>query len=138
MKQFLQKILKNETLVAILLILITTIVTYGLSIPKLGYYHDDWYLLWSGQARGAATQWILGIRPEFGGLRIDPCIPSNWDGFSVRRRFRGYLIHINVFNPSRVSKGVARIIMDGKPIAGNLLPTDLFTKDHQVEVWMGS
>ena len=55
MKQLLQKLFKNETFVAILLILLTTVVTYGLSIPKLGYYHDDWYLLWSGQARGAGS-----------------------------------------------------------------------------------
>ncbi len=55
MKQTIQKLLNNETLIAILLILLTTVITYGVSIPKLGYYHDDWFLLWSGQARGAAS-----------------------------------------------------------------------------------
>ncbi len=55
MKQTIQRILKNETFVAALLVLLTTLVTHGLSIPKLGYYYDDWYLLWSGQARGAAS-----------------------------------------------------------------------------------
>ncbi len=55
MKQTIQKLLNNETLIAILLILLTTVLTYGLSIPRLGYYHDDWYLLWSGEARGAAS-----------------------------------------------------------------------------------
>src|SRR6187551_1083415 len=50
-----QKFLKNETFLAILLIFLTTIITYGLSIPKLGYYHDDWFLLWSGAARGAGS-----------------------------------------------------------------------------------
>jgi hypothetical protein len=55
MKQTIQKFLGNETLLAILLILLTTLITYGISIPNLGYYHDDWFLLWSGQARGAAS-----------------------------------------------------------------------------------
>ena len=55
MKQTIQKLLNNETLIAILLILLTTVITYGVSIPRLGYYHDDWFLLWSGQARGAAS-----------------------------------------------------------------------------------
>ena len=55
MKQALLKIFKNETFVAVLLILFTSLITYGLSIYKLGYYHDDWYLLWSGQARGVAS-----------------------------------------------------------------------------------
>ena len=55
MKQTIQKLLNNETLIAILLILLTTVLTYGLNISRLGYYHDDWYLLWSGEARGAAS-----------------------------------------------------------------------------------
>ena len=55
MKQTIQSFFKNETFVAILLILLTTGITYGVSIPRLGYYHDDWFVLWSGQARGAQS-----------------------------------------------------------------------------------
>jgi hypothetical protein len=55
MKQTIQKLFKNETFLAILLILLTTVITYGVSIPSLGYYYDDWYLLWSGKARGAES-----------------------------------------------------------------------------------
>jgi hypothetical protein len=55
MKQSLQRLFKNETFTAILLIFLTTVITYGVSIPKLGYYHDDWFVLWSGQARGAES-----------------------------------------------------------------------------------
>src|SRR5258706_4795256 len=55
MKQTIQKLFKDEIFVATLLILFTTVLTYGLEIPRLGYYYDDWYVLWSGQARGAAS-----------------------------------------------------------------------------------
>jgi hypothetical protein len=55
MKQTIQSFFENETFVAILLILLTTGITYGVSIPGLGYYHDDWFVLWSGQARGAQS-----------------------------------------------------------------------------------
>ena len=55
MKPTIQKLFENETFIAILLILLTTVITYGISIPNLGYYYDDWYLLWSGQARGAES-----------------------------------------------------------------------------------
>jgi hypothetical protein len=55
MKQATRNFFKSETLVAALLILLTTVITYGVSIPKLGYYHDDWFVLWSGQTRGAAS-----------------------------------------------------------------------------------
>jgi hypothetical protein len=61
MKQAIQKIFKNETVLALSLIFITTLITYGSSIPKLGFYHDDWYMLWSGMARGAQS-----IIPLFG------------------------------------------------------------------------
>ena len=55
MKQTIQKLYKNETFIALLLIFFTAVLTYGLGIPKLGYYYDDWYLLWSGQSRGASS-----------------------------------------------------------------------------------
>ena len=55
MKQNLQRLFKNETFIAALLILLTTLVTYATSFPKLGSFYDDWYVLWSGQARGAAS-----------------------------------------------------------------------------------
>jgi hypothetical protein len=55
MKQTTRIFLKNETFISILLILLTTVITYGVSIPRLGYYHDDWFVLWSGQARGAQS-----------------------------------------------------------------------------------
>ncbi len=55
MKQSIQKIIKSEIFFAFLLILFTTLITHGSRIPQLGYYHDDWYLLWSGQARGAQS-----------------------------------------------------------------------------------
>lgn len=55
MKQALPKLFKNEAFLAILLVFLTTLITYGIKIPELGYYHDDWYVLWSGQARGAES-----------------------------------------------------------------------------------
>ena len=55
MKNFINKVILNETTTAISLIFLTTLITYGLHLSHLGYYHDDWYLLWSGAARGAAS-----------------------------------------------------------------------------------
>ena len=59
MKQTTPKLFQNETFAAILLFFLTTLITYGVSIPQLGYYHDDWYVLWSGQARGAES--LIGL-----------------------------------------------------------------------------
>ncbi len=85
----------------------------------------------------ALSQWILGIRPEYDGLRIDPCIPPKWDGFSVRRTFRGSRYRIEVKNPEHVSKGVARVRCDGILLEENLIVPSNDALVHEVEVVMG-
>lgn len=66
-----------------------------------------------GWAYFAATRWLLGVRPDFDGLWIDPCIPSDWKGFSVIRRWRGAEYRIAVHNPNGRQKGVTKLIVDG-------------------------
>jgi cellobiose phosphorylase len=69
-----------------------------------------------------ATHWLLGVRPEAGGLRIDPCIPKKWPGFTMRRHFRGKTVHIEVQNPSGVSCGVKLLTVDGEAVPGGVVP----------------
>ncbi len=85
----------------------------------------------------ALTQHILGVRPDFDGLRIDPCIPPSWRGFNTNRRFRGADYQIEVTNPNRVAKGVAAITVDGEPISGNLLPLAPAGATVRVQVTLG-
>jgi cellobiose phosphorylase len=66
--------------------------------------------------------WILGVRPTYKGLLIEPCIPSHWDGYKITRRFRGATYHIEVRNPDHVQHGAASIEVDGKKIEGRILP----------------
>jgi hypothetical protein len=98
MKQTIQKLLNNETLIAILLILLTTVLTYGLSISRLGFYHDDWYMLWSGEARGAQS--IIPLfstdRPFMGVVysyvyRLLGDAIANWHWYALLWRFIGGL-----------------------------------------------
>lgn len=70
----------------------------------------------------AATQYILGIRPEFDGLRIDPCIPSTWDEFSATRRFRGSIYRIHVCNRNHLYRGVKRLTVNGREVPGCIVP----------------
>jgi cellobiose phosphorylase len=69
-----------------------------------------------------ASQYILGVQPDFTGLRIDPCIPKKWKGFTVQRKFRGVTYTITVNNPRGKSKGVKSLVIDGQRIAGNVIP----------------
>jgi cellobiose phosphorylase len=69
-----------------------------------------------------ASQYILGIQPDFTGLRIDPCIPKKWQGFTVTRKFRGVTYTIEVKNPKAKSKGVRSLVVDGVKVPGNVIP----------------
>lgn len=83
------------------------------------------------------SQYILGIRPSYEGLEIDPCVPGDWKNFEVIRKFRGATYHIKVSNPNGVSKGVRKITLDGVTLANsNQLPL-MAAGDYQVEVEMG-
>lgn len=105
--------------------------------PLFGLARNSWLSGTASWCYQAGTQWILGIRPEFAGLRLDPCIPPAWSGFKAVRRFRGRTFHIHVRNPQGVSHGVCRMIVDGREMAGNLLPPDLPGEEHRVEVQLG-
>ena len=85
----------------------------------------------------AITQWILGIRADFGGLCIDPCIPAEWDGFEVDKVYMGDLYKIKVSNPKHVEKGIVKMTLNGKEIEGNLFKAVGDGGVHQVEVVMG-
>ena len=70
----------------------------------------------SGWAYYAATRYMLGIRPGFDALTVDPCIPAEWDGFEAVRRWRGAVYQIQVTNPDHVEKGVRKILVDGQEV----------------------
>ena len=70
----------------------------------------------------AITQHILGIRPTFDGLQVDPCIPKEWDKITVSREYQGTRYDIEVQNPDGLEKGISKLIVDGEEIKGNIIP----------------
>jgi len=85
----------------------------------------------------AITQYILGIKPDYDGLSVDPCIPTKWDGFTMNREFRGASYEIIVTNPDHVSKGVKQVLVNGTAIEGNIIPLQAEGSKNKVEVIMG-
>ena len=85
----------------------------------------------------AITQFILGIRPSYDGLEIDPCIPKAWDGFTVSTKYRGASYEIKIQNPKHQSKGVQKILVNGKAVKGNIIPVLEKGSVNQVEVLLG-
>jgi cellobiose phosphorylase len=70
----------------------------------------------------AISQWILGVRADFDGLRIDPVLPGDWTGFTASRRFRGATYEISVRKPAGAAGRVSHLIVDGERIEGSLVP----------------
>ena len=85
----------------------------------------------------AITQYILGVRPEYDGLRVDPCIPKKWNGFKMQRKFRGATYQMEIKNPDHVSKGVKQITVNGETLNSNIIPLLEKGKNHIVEIIMG-
>ena len=80
------------------------------------------------------SEYILGIKPSYDGLMIDPCLPSTAKSYEVTRKFRGGEFHITVNNPEGSQKGIKSITLDGKIINGNIVPAEL--GKHEVIVEM--
>ena len=83
----------------------------------------------------AITQYILGIKPAYDGLEINPCIPSTWKEYTVKRKFRGAIYEITVQNPQGVCKGIKTLTVDGVKTAGNIIRHQPGT--HQVIAVLG-
>jgi cellobiose phosphorylase len=104
--------------------------------PKFGMGRNSWLSGTASWMYQAGTQYILGVRSEYEGLRIDPCIPVEWPQFKVDREFRGKRYHIKVYNPRSKSKGVTKMTVDGQEVEGNLVRADLPSDEHSVEIWL--
>jgi len=118
--------------------------THGPTSPRFGQARNPWLTGTASWSYIGVTQYILGIRPELEGLRIDPCLPTAWDGYQVTRRFRGMNLTIKVTNPAHVSTGVAAVTVNGIPVdvsdddaRGALVPVGALADGAVVDVTMG-
>ena len=109
----------------------------GLPGNHFGQGKNSWLTGTAAWNMVAISQYILGVQADFDGLKIDPSIPSSWDGLSASRQFRGATYDIKVSNPDHVCKGVKSVTVDGNAIEGNVLPVFGDGAAHKVEVVMG-
>ena len=83
------------------------------------------------------SQYILGIQPDWNGLRIDPCIPSDCNGYDIHRHYCNADYDIHIQNPNHVEKGVVSLLVDGTPIDGCVVPFTEAKQHYDVTVVMG-
>jgi cellobiose phosphorylase len=94
----------------------------GIDAAAPGEAKNSWLTGTAAWSYVAVTQWILGLRPEHDGLRIDPCLPAAWTGFRATRRFRGVRYDITVEKEPGRHGRVLDLLVDGRAVEGNLIP----------------
>jgi cellobiose phosphorylase len=109
----------------------------GKDASKPGEAKNSWLTGTASWNFYTISQYILGIKPDYDGLVIDPCIPTSWKGFKITRKFRGATYQIEVQNPNGKSRGVKELIVDGKVQSSALIPLFNDKSKHTVKVTLG-
>jgi cellobiose phosphorylase len=113
-------------------------MTAGPDSADFGEAKNAWLTGTASWSFVVISQYILGVRPGFDGLIVDPCIPSSWKQYTVHRRYRGKTYHIHITNPVGVCRGVKSMTANGKAITGNVIPLNLNGDEINVEVELGA
>jgi cellobiose phosphorylase len=108
----------------------------GVDSAHYGEARNSWLSGTAATNLQGITQYMLGIKPDYNGLKIEPCLPTSWGNCRVKRCFRGNTYVINIDNPDGVSQGELTIEVDGKKISGNIIPITDKGQTHNVNVTM--
>jgi N,N'-diacetylchitobiose phosphorylase len=105
--------------------------------PRYGAARLPWLSGSASWAYYTITQYILGIQPDYYGLRIDPCIPPKWKEIEISRIFRKKNFNITIKNQNGVEKGVKSIVLNDEELNGNIIPLEKMMEKNEVLVVMG-
>lgn len=89
---------------------------------RAGETQFAWMTGTAGWYYRAMSEYIIGVRGDFSGLKVDPCLPEKWLKCSIEREFRGARYRIEIENPKGLQKGKVELVVDDKPINGNIIP----------------
>jgi cellobiose phosphorylase len=109
----------------------------GIDHQAFGMAKQSWLTGTAAWMMNAATNWIFGVKPQYQGLLVDPCVPTSWRSFRMTRQFRSTIYDIVFSNPKGVSKGIEVIHVDDEPFETNLIPAFSDGKTHKVSIKMG-
>lgn len=109
----------------------------GKDAPKHGEAKNSWLTGTAAWTFVNVSQYILGIRPDFDGLHIEPCLPAELESIKIKRHYRGADIYIEIQNPGHAEKGIRLMEIDGKAVPGNCICPDGSKKEYHVKVVIG-
>jgi cyclic beta-1,2-glucan synthetase len=103
--------------------------------PHTGRGGWTWYTGSSGWMYRLGLEAMLGLRREGTALRLDPCIPKAWPGYTMTYRYGQTLYDIQVENPAGVNPGVKQVLLDDQPQPNGNIPLQDDGRHHRVKVW---
>jgi len=110
--------------------------THGKDSPHHGVARLPWLTGAATWAYFSATQYILGIKPEYFGISMNPCIPPHWDKVRIKRVFRNKILNITIHNPDGNEKGVKKTEINGIKLKGAYIPIDKLIDYNNINVFM--
>ncbi len=106
--------------------------TEGKASPHFGRSHVHWLTGTASTVMVGCVEGILGLRPDLGGIRIEPAIPREWKSFTMDKKFRGKWLHITVENPDGKEGGRPGLTLNGQKLADNYIPEELLADSNEV------
>lgn len=110
--------------------------TEGKASPHFGRSHVHWLTGTASTIMVGCVEGILGMRPDFYGLRIAPSIPKEWDGFEIEKDFRGKHLHIVVKNEEHAECGYKKLFLNGVEMPENYIPAELLNEENEIMLIM--
>ncbi len=110
--------------------------TEGKASPHFGRSHVHWLTGTASTVMVGCVEGIMGMRPDFYGLKISPSVPADWDKFSMEKTFRGKKLHITVENPNKKESGCEKLTVNGQAVEGNYVPYDMMTENTEIVLTM--
>ncbi|WP_373264064.1 GH36-type glycosyl hydrolase domain-containing protein [Hungatella hathewayi] len=110
--------------------------TEGKASPHFGRSHVHWLTGTASTVMVGCVEGILGLRPDFGGLKIAPSIPKEWEGFEIDKAFRGKHLHITVYNPEHAESGFKKLTVDGVQMEENYIPAEMLKEKTEIELYL--
>lgn len=104
--------------------------------PFAGRSHVHWLTGTGSTVMVGCVEGICGMRPNADGLMIDPSIPADWNGFKIKKNFRGKHLNIDIQNPNHVQSGVKSMLVNGEKIDGNFISEDKMTELTEIKIVM--
>lgn len=110
--------------------------TEGKHSPYFGRSHVHWLTGTASTIMVGCVEGILGMRPDFYGIKIDPSIPKDWETLEINKDFRGNHLHIVVENYGHVESGCKKLIVNGEEVKGNYIPEKLLKEQTEIKLIM--